>query len=941
MRKRTRNNPEANYQPLEPRQLLTTVFVVNSLADTANPVPDGQITFREALIAANTDQAFGDAPAGSGRDSISFDPDLNGRFTGPQNALQNRPFVITRPVEVSNARFGDFDGTFRIDTRGAVTFDNVSIDNGASDGSSAVTVTNGTLRVLNSNFRENVGRRISGGAINFRSSGTLWVKDSNFSKNEAVTANGSGGQGGAIFQSNGNLVVQGTNFADNAADRDGGVISVNGNSIDLTVSRSTFENNVSQQSGGAISVRSPNQLAEARISGSEFDGNRATHNGGAVSLKSARLLSASNLYHQNGGGINPTNNGGAIYADANGRVSLNNDRFESNRVIRNGGAIYSDGAFVESLNSRFHMNLADADGGAIYSAGNVTIRSTQNDPDRLIQGSSSRSFANEDTFEFVENRARESGGAIFVSGANLSLLGQNVLYGQTAGQSGSAIQVENGRLQLRNGILLGNERVNNGGGLYLQNSFANIDSVTFRSNEAQSGGGIYASDSRVRILDSDFSSNGATTGGHGYFLNTDLRVNNSNLSRGIAGKGGGGAFFLAGSSNLQAVDSAFTFNLGGLGIGNHGRGGALSIGPDASAQVFNSSFDNGFALAGGAVFNQGNLDVRNTLFTGNGAFDSDDQASTHLAEGSAILNHGTARISNSRFTENTALGGGTITNRGQLFVSMTDFDSGRSASVTSSIVDDPSVESGGGIINESGSAVLNDVSFTSNRAVRGGAIAVLGGSVLVVDAVFGGTDQGNTTIPLDEYRDRLDRADLQPDEFFGGSAVYVQGDASVTLRNAEFLSNRSAGGGAVALRANESGVPSVRISGESAFVNNSSGFRDGDSHQELYEFFLPQGGAIHNLGGTLDIRDVVFEGNTTLAEGGAIYNASNEFGTGELTLRRTTFTGNLSETSGAAIFNDAELLIVDSLLTNNTAPDSQIVSTSTATTTQVRTRIES
>lgn len=49
-------------EPLEDRRMLS-VFAVNSMADAV--APDGVITLREALEAANTNAAFFDAPAGS------------------------------------------------------------------------------------------------------------------------------------------------------------------------------------------------------------------------------------------------------------------------------------------------------------------------------------------------------------------------------------------------------------------------------------------------------------------------------------------------------------------------------------------------------------------------------------------------------------------------------------------------------------------------------------------------------------------------------------------------------------------------------------------------------------------------------------------------------------------------------------------------------------
>ncbi|MEL6108184.1 MAG: hypothetical protein AAFU85_19335, partial [Planctomycetota bacterium] len=63
-------------EPLENRRVLATL-VVNSTLDNFNPsapATDGAITLREAILAVNSDTAVGDAPAGSGSDTITFDP---------------------------------------------------------------------------------------------------------------------------------------------------------------------------------------------------------------------------------------------------------------------------------------------------------------------------------------------------------------------------------------------------------------------------------------------------------------------------------------------------------------------------------------------------------------------------------------------------------------------------------------------------------------------------------------------------------------------------------------------------------------------------------------------------------------------------------------------------------------------------------------------------
>src|SRR5437588_2872082 len=69
-RRRARTSPRLWVEPLEARQLLATITVTGTGDTIAN---DGIVTLREAITAANTNAASGDAPAGNaGLDTIAF-----------------------------------------------------------------------------------------------------------------------------------------------------------------------------------------------------------------------------------------------------------------------------------------------------------------------------------------------------------------------------------------------------------------------------------------------------------------------------------------------------------------------------------------------------------------------------------------------------------------------------------------------------------------------------------------------------------------------------------------------------------------------------------------------------------------------------------------------------------------------------------------------------
>ena len=96
------------YSELEKRQLLTT-FVVNTTLDTNAPA-DGLVSLREAITAANSNAAFGDAPAGKATgDRIWFDPAMAGStitLAGNELVITDDLFIQGGPNDITIAGNG-------------------------------------------------------------------------------------------------------------------------------------------------------------------------------------------------------------------------------------------------------------------------------------------------------------------------------------------------------------------------------------------------------------------------------------------------------------------------------------------------------------------------------------------------------------------------------------------------------------------------------------------------------------------------------------------------------------------------------------------------------------------------------------------------------------------------------------------------------------------
>ena len=166
-----------NVEPLEDRRMLAIITVDSPLDsfDPNTPTTDGTITLREAIVAANTDTATGDAPAGSGADAIVFDTD--GVFALPQTiALLLGELEITEALSIE----GPSDTVLAVDAQQNSRIFHISATTGD---------------YLIANLTLTGGEAITGGAIRSLTSGNVTVNQSTISGNQS---NGGGGGWGNL-----------------------------------------------------------------------------------------------------------------------------------------------------------------------------------------------------------------------------------------------------------------------------------------------------------------------------------------------------------------------------------------------------------------------------------------------------------------------------------------------------------------------------------------------------------------------------------------------------------------------------------------------------------------------------------------------------------------------------------------------------------------------
>ena len=155
---------------------------------------------------------------------------------------------------------------------------------------------------------------------------------------------------------------------------------------------------------------------------------------------------------------------------------------------------------------------------------------------------------------------------------------------------------------------------------------------------------------------------------------------------------------------LNVYNSTFTNN-------NAADGGAISNGDDGALTVNKSTFDNNTGIYGGVIWNSGDSSTLSTNTFNN-------NIGTY---GGVIYNEhtGTIIVINNIFNNNTATNGGAI------------YNYGTSTETNNTFNNNTATYDGGAIQNSGGALTVNNSTFTANTATYGGAIANYG--TLTVD----------------------------------------------------------------------------------------------------------------------------------------------------------------------------------------------------------------
>ena len=229
-----------------------------------NPGTDGEISLREAIIAANANPNADVIHLGAGTHRLT----LTGAAEGDLDIFENVQIIgATNGTTIIDAGALTDERVFDVITGGA-TFQNLTITGGSTgiDGDSGAGIRingNTTVVVDNVVVIDNHAAEDGGGIAN---DGELTVTDS------IITGNTAGDDGGGIFSetSSGGLTVTDSTISSNmTADRGGGIFSFNG---DVELNRVTVSGNDAVRGGGGIYLGNGSQnLTNVTVSGNQAD----------------------------------------------------------------------------------------------------------------------------------------------------------------------------------------------------------------------------------------------------------------------------------------------------------------------------------------------------------------------------------------------------------------------------------------------------------------------------------------------------------------------------------------------------------------------------------------------------------------------------------------------------------------------------------------------
>jgi CSLREA domain-containing protein len=353
-----------------------SVITVTTTADAL--AADGLCSLREAIIAANTDEAVAGCPAGSGADTIVFSPALPSpvifALTIPG---VNEDAGLTGDLDISGTLIvagagpdktivdgNGIDRVFHVLLGARATLTGLTIRNGdpggGADGGGIKVL--GSLTLSNSSVDSNRGGGISsndGGVVLgdvrvTNNTDGFGILNQNLAVLKFTGGLVSGNQGGGISNAASSATLSNLYIADNTSG--GGVRNEGSTLAHLTLSNSTVAGNAAASGGGILNA---GVGAVVDIYNTSIETNTASEAGGGVFNNGMMTVSSSTLSR------NQARSGGGI-DHFGGHLTLTNDTLSGNAASDNGGGLYNRGPAILT-----HVTLSNNTANGPDTGGNI------------------------------------------------------------------------------------------------------------------------------------------------------------------------------------------------------------------------------------------------------------------------------------------------------------------------------------------------------------------------------------------------------------------------------------------------------------------------------------------------------------------------------------------------------------------------------------------
>ncbi len=432
-----------------------------------------------------------------------------------------------------------------------------------------------------------------------------------------------------------------------------------------------------------------------------------------------------------------------------------------------------------------------------------------------------------------------------------------------------------------------------------------ITNSTFSNNTADVGGGlrvVSAGANTATTIDSSTFTNNVATGdlatqGGGAIFDDggDLIIRNNtvisgNRATGVAGSGGGILF--ASSETLTVLDSTISNNQANRAGGGIDIQGNLANLTNATIQGNVAGVVAAPGNGGGVHVTSGNLTITGGSISGNTAAAEGGglwNASVDLTiTGGAVIS---GNFANGDLDPAGALvdlqGGGGIFNDGGTVVIN---DVGGAVEISGNFATGTTFGSGGGILSTGGSVTITGARISNNAAVRaGGGLEIVEGNVTLI----------NSTIDANRV---ATQSPITANPGNGGG-LHITGGATVTIDGGSVTNNiaEEEGGGLW-----NSATGTLRVIGLTSPVSITGNIARGDAAPGVDGSAVQGGGGIFNNGGTLFLdgdrvsKNIDISGNAatgaTHGSGGGILSVG-----GDVTINGAAVSGNEAVRAGGGI----------------------------------------